>query len=69
MISEVMRCLRNKQVLMIVDFNRISSSFGSRLRIEHIWIVGLYSQIELVQKNVFDIYYQIDLKDHKNVKR
>lgn len=71
MASEITRCLRDDGVLTIVDFNKVSSSFGppveKRIPLEE--MVSLYSPMELIQKNVFDIYYQIDLKNHKNMKR
>ncbi len=71
MVSEIIRCLRDEGVLTIVDFNKVSSSFGppveKRIPLEK--MVSLYNPMELVQKNVFDIYYQIDLKSHKNMKR
>lgn len=71
MASEVTRCLRGGGILTIVDFNKVPSSFGppveKRIPLEK--MVSLYSPMELVQKNVFDIYYQIDLKNHKNMKR
>lgn len=71
MASEITRCLQDDGVLTIVDFNKVSSSFGppveKRIPLEE--MVSLYSPMELIQKNVFDIYYQIDLKNHKNMKR
>lgn len=71
MASELTRCLRDDGVLTIVDFNKVPSSFGppveKRIPLEE--MVSLYSPMELIQKNVFDIYYQIDLKNHKNMKR
>lgn len=71
MVSEITRCLREDGILTIVDFNKADSSFGppveKRILLEE--MVRLYDPMELIQKNVFDIYYQIDLKNHKNIRR
>lgn len=71
MVSEIIRCLKEDGVLTIVDFNKVPLPFGppfeEKIPLED--MVRLYSPMELTQKNVFDIYYQIDLKNNKNLKK